>query len=148
MSNDKTSKIPLVVCIVIIVVLAVTNVYAFSYLLTEKLESLGLQDTNENLREDIRDLRKASLKMFDTYWQDNHPLLGSEYVNVYGIVVNTGVETATNVMLTIEVYGGGVLLKTESFPFSDIYGKGFEKFDVDVTYSGDANNVEISFTYE
>ena len=99
------------------------------------------------LENETTELRAADLEVIDSGWYDNHPPLGSPYVNVYGTVVNFGDETAYEVVLTAKIYEGAVVLKSEDIPLEDIIGEWYGKFDVDVEYSGDADWVETSVSY-
>ena len=106
-----------------------------------------LEWENEQLETENAGLKAADLELIDTSWTDNHPLLESPYVNVYGTVVNFGKETAYEVVLKVEIYEGAVLLKTENIYLEDIYGEWYGKFDVDIEYSGDADSVDMSVSW-
>ena len=50
-------------------------------------------------------------------------------------------------LLTIKIYEGAVLLKTENITLEDIYGEWYVKFDVDIQYSGDADWIDSSVSW-
>ena len=84
----------------------------------------------------------ARPRAFEVYWTDNHPMIGSSYVNIYGRIFNSGSTTAYNVVYTVRIYDAhDTLLKTEEIRVGNIAGKSYETFDIDIEYSGDADRV-------
>lgn len=119
-------------------------------------DKADLQDEIDDLDEEIEDLEseiwdleweiylleEPQLHRVETYWSDNHPLIGSPYVNYYGIIFNSGSYTALNVVITVRIYDSyDTLLKTEEIHMGSIWGKDYQTFDVDIGYSGDADYI-------
>jgi len=108
---------------------------------------LNLEMRVETLEQENTALRAADLGLIDTWWEDIHPLLGAPYVHTYGTVVNFGDETAYNVVVTVKIYEEAVLLKTQNITLQNILGEWYGKFDVNISYSGDADSVDFSVSF-
>lgn len=115
--------------------------------LNSQINSLNAQITS--LQSEIDSLKAPQLHEVEVYWTDNHPLIGSPYVNIYGSIFNSGSQTAYSVVCTVRVYDVyDTLLKTEPIHLGNIEGKSYQSFDVDIEYSGDAENVTTTLGYE
>ena len=127
--------------------LELTNILLEDQVANLQTQVSDLEWWKSYLENETAELKAANLDLIDTSWTDNHPWLGTPYVHVYGTVVNFGEETAYEVVLTVEIYEGAVLLKTENINLEDIWGEWYGKFDVDINYSGDADSVDRSVSW-
>ena len=115
--------------------------------LNSQINSLNAQITS--LQSEIDSLKAPQLHEVEVYWTDNHPLIGSPYVNIHGSIFNSGSQTAYSVVCTVRVYDVyDTLLKTEPIHLGNIEGKSYQSFDVDIEYSGDAEYVTTTLGYE
>lgn len=115
--------------------------------LNSQINSLNAQITT--LESEIDSLRAPQLHRVEVYYTDNHPIIGSPYVNIYGSIFNSGSQTAYSVVYTVRIYDAyDTLLKAEEIHLGNIAGKSHEAFDVDIEYSGDADYITTTLTYD
>lgn len=184
-------KIGLLMCAVMVVLLAVSNVWFFmrveslgneinileidkdnlqsevSSLETDKriledqvnglendkssLESQisDLEYENTLLQNEIDSLNEPQLHRVEVYWNDNHPVIGLPFVNIYGSIFNSGSQSAYSVVYTVRIYDEfDTLLETEEIHLGIISGKSYVAFDVDIEYSGDADYISTALTFD
>ena len=115
--------------------------------LNSQINSLNAQITS--LQSEIDSLKAPQLHRVEVYWTDNHPIIGSPYVNIYCSIFNSGSQTAYSVVYTVRIYDAyDTLLKTEEIHLGNIAGKSYQTFDTDIEYSGDADYVTTTLTYD
>jgi cell division protein FtsL len=108
----------------------------------------SLSDTISSLEREIDSLKAPQLHEVEVYWKDHHPLFGKPYIEIYGSIFNSGVETAHNVICTVRIYDKyNTILKTEEIHLGNIDGKSYKTFDETIEYSGDADHVTTSLSY-
>ena len=92
------------------------------------------------------DLEKANLHRVDFVWFDLDP---EPYVNLNGIIFNSGTDTAINVVLTVSIYNyQDVLINSQDFNLASILGKDYEIIDFDVYCQYDPDHVLTNMTWE
>jgi len=157
------AKAGLIVCTVLVVMLAISNVWF--YIRVDSLQSQvnTLQSDISNLETDkssleaqvddlqtqIDSLEEPQLHQVNIEWSDNHPWFASPYISISGTIFNSGTYSASNVILTVRIYdSAGTLLESEEILFGTIDGKSYKGFDTTITYSGDADYVTTTLSYD
>jgi len=108
----------------------------------------ALQTQNNNLQDEIEALKAPQLHKVNVQWTD-HPRYGSPYVSIQGSIFNSGSESAHNAILTVRIFDkAGTLLKSEEINLGTVDGKSYIAFSVDIPYSGDADSVTTTLTYD
>jgi len=108
----------------------------------------ALQTQNNGLQDEIEALKAPQLHKVDVQWTE-HPRYGSPYVSIQGSIFNSGSEPAHNAILTVRIFDSvGALLKSEEIHLGTIEGKSYIAFSVDILYSGDADSVTTTLTYD
>lgn len=108
----------------------------------------ALQTQNDELQNEIEALKAPQLHKVNIQWTD-HQRYPSPYVSIQGSIFNSGSESAHNAVLTVRIFdSAGTLLKSEEIHLGTIDGKSYIAFDVDIPYSGDADSVTTTLTYD
>jgi len=108
----------------------------------------ALQTQNSRLQNEIEALKAPQLHEVDVRWTD-HERYPSPYVSIQGSIFNSGSETAYNAILTVRIFDrAGTLLKSEEIHLGTIDGKSYIAFNVEIPYSGDADSVTTTLTYD
>lgn len=111
-------------------------------------EADALQTQNNRLQNEIEALKAPQLHKVDIRWSD-HQRYPSPYVSIQGSIFNSGSESAYNAILTVRIFDSvGTLLKSEEIHLGDIDGKSYIAFNVEIPYSGDADSVTTTLTYD
>lgn len=108
-----------------------------------------LQTQINSLQSEIDSLKEPYLLTVNVYWSDNHPLFGTPYVSIEGTIFNSGTDSAYNVVYTVKIYDSShTLLKSEDISLGTISGSFYKNFDVNIEYSGDADYITTTLTYD
>lgn len=108
----------------------------------------ALKTQNDGLQNEIEALKASQLHKVDVHWTD-HQRYPSPYVSIQGSIFNSGSDSAYNAILTVRIFDSvGTLLKSEEIHLGKIDGKSYIAFDVDIPYSGDADSVTTTLTYD
>ena len=138
----EKSKIGLLASIVIIVILVISSLLLYTRV-------NRLQNQVNNLQSQIDSLNAPQLHEVNIRWSDHHPLFGATHISISGTIFNSGTNSAYNVVLTIKIYDSAdTLLKSEELSFGTISGKSYKNFDTTIEYSGDAEYITTTLTYD
>ena len=131
----EKSKIGLLASIVILVILVIS--------------SLLLYTRVNRLQNQVNTLKASQLHEVNVRWSDHHPLFGATYISISGTIFNSGTNSAYKVVLTVKIYDSAdTLLKSEELGFGTISGKSYKNFDTTIEYSGDAEYITTTLTYD
>jgi len=90
-----------------------------------------------NLQSQVKKLQAAQLQQVNVKWTDNHPLFGSAYVYLSGTIFNSGTNTASNVVITVEIYdSSNKLLGSGTISLGTISGNSYKNFEQGFNYGG------------
>ena len=96
----------------------------------QSLAEENLLDLTEEV-EDLRLLEKPNLHPINFHWSDSDPY--RDPFNLSGIIFNAGNQTATQVMMIVNVYDGyNDSRSTHEIPLEDIGGRTYITFDFDI----------------
>src|SRR3990170_5371549 len=88
----------------------------------------------------VDDLEAPLVHRIEFTWVDHQT--PSSFVTVSGSVFNSGWKTAYNVVETVYIYdASNTLIKTHPINLGNIAEKSYQEFNVDISYSGDADRV-------
>lgn len=157
------AKAGLVVCAVLVVILAVSNVWSYTNLqnqvnqlhtdktnLESQLDSLNTEYwdlyanyTHENwwhhyYENQTLALKAPKLSVLSVYSGDVRPWSGTPYLHVYGEIWNVGSDTAYNCRLHVILYQGSVVAKDTYVNLGTIFGENKKSVDANIYYNGDA----------
>jgi len=142
-TNLSTLNIALIVIIVILGLATVA--LGFGYF-SQQNEIRSLTEENIDLWSQNWDLEKADLHRLDDIWYDLYP---DPYININGIIFNSGTDTAYDVVLTVDIYDyQDVLINSHDYQMANILGKDYEIFDFNVYCSRTPDHVLTSTTWE
>lgn len=154
------AKVGLVVSTVLIVILAITNVWSYTNL-QNQINSLNddkinlqtqvdaLTTDKNNLQNEVNSLKASWLHEVNREWSDHHPWFGSTHISISGAIFNSGTNSAYNVAYTIRIYdSSGTLLKSEELLLGTIIGKSYKNYDTDIGYSGNADYITTTLTHD
>ena len=111
----------------------------------------ALQTENNRLQNEIEALKAPQLHKVDVQWADHQGGLRypAPYISIEGSIFNSGSEPAYNTILTVRIFdSASALLKSEEIHLGTVAGKSYNAFDVDIQYSGRANSVTTTITYD
>ncbi len=172
MSTEARSQVGkanvLIISVVLVVLLSISNAWflytnqslqnQISVLETENSdlqEQIGtlqsqidsLESQNNGLQSEIVTLKAPQLYKVDVQWADHERF--EPYVSIQGSIFNSGLESAYNTILTVRIFDiVDTLLKSEEIHLGTIDGKSYNAFDVDIQYSGRADSVTTTLTYD
>jgi len=131
-------KIGLAVTIIVIIILAGSNIwFAVNKESLEKQIGKLWDDYGYELW--WHDFLKApKLSKLSVYVQEVRPLGGTPYLRIYGEVWNVGTDTAYNCKLHVVAYQGAVIAIDTYIELGTIYGEDKKSIDSNVYYSGSA----------
>jgi len=108
----------------------------------------ALQTENNRLQNEIEALKAPQLHKVDVQWAD-HQRYPSPYISIEGSIFNSGSESAYNTILTVRIFDSvSALLKSEEIHLGTVAGKSYNVFNVDIQYSGRADSVTTTITYD
>jgi hypothetical protein len=108
----------------------------------------SLESQTNGLQSEIVTLKAPQLHKVDFQWTD-HQRYPSPYISIEGSIFNSGSETAYNTILTVRIFdSASTLLKSEEIHLGTVAGKSYNAFDVDIQYSGRADSVTTTITYD
>jgi len=109
----------------------------------------SLESQNHGLQNEIVTLKAPQLHKVDFQWTDHQGRYPSPYISIEGSIFNSGSEPAYNTILTVRIFdSANTLLKSEEIHLGTVAGKSYNAFDVDIQYSGRADSVTTTITYE
>jgi multidrug efflux pump subunit AcrA (membrane-fusion protein) len=109
-----------------------------SQLDTANTQITSLNSQIATLNSQITSLKAAQLIKVNFQYADSHPFLSSSSsVTVSGAVLNSGTNTANNVVLTVQIYGANNnLLGSGTISLGTIAGKSYQNFQQSFSYTG------------
>jgi len=133
----EKSKIGLLASIVIIVILVISSLWLY---------------TRVNiLQNQVNILKAPKLHVINVRWVAHHPLFAAtpSYISISGTIRNSGRNPAYNVVLTVKIYDSSdTLLKSEELSLGTISGKSYKNFHTTIEYSGYAEYITTTLTYD
>jgi cell division protein FtsL len=116
--------------------------------LTEAQDTITSLETQlTESQSEVEALKASQLHKVNVHWADHERF--EPYVSIQGSIFNSGLESAYNTILTVRIFDiVSTLLKSEEIHLGTIAGKSYIAFDVDITYSGDADSVTTTLTYD
>jgi len=110
-----------------------------------------LQTENNGFQNEIEALKAPQLHKVNVQWADHQGGLRypAPYISIEGSIFNSGSESAYNTILTVRIFDSvSALLKSEEIHLGTVAGKSYNVFNVDIQYSGRADSVTTTITYD
>jgi len=135
----------------LVVLLSISNAWFLYANQSLQNQVNALEKENNNLQNEIESLNAPQLHKVDVQWADHQGGLRqpAPYISIEGSIFNSGSETAHNTILTVRIFdSASALLKSEEIHLGTVAGKSYNAFDVDIQYSGRADSVTTTITYD
>jgi len=148
MTKVGKKQISLAICAVLVVILAISNIWTYISLQNQigtlKIEKNSLQSQVTTLEGRISSLEsiinslKAPKLVTKLNYSDVRPPLGTPYLHVYGDVWNVGTDPAYDCQLHVIAYQWDVVAIDTNIPLGTIIGERWTIVDSNISYSGNA----------